>query len=335
MNTKLLKALYMVPSPSGDEKKMRKTIKRWINKNVADATVTTDAAGNLYAQRGQSGTYPCCVAHLDEVHHRRNGLIITEGGGIIAGRNPSNYQPEGIGADDKNGIYVALMLLKEFNVAKVAFFVGEEVGCVGSEQADMSFFDDVRFVLQCDRRGASDFVTSIGGTELCSSEWVEAIGLNTYHYAPHDGCLSDVATLKQRGLEVCCANMSCGYYNPHTAEEVTVVRELENTHELCRHIFATMTDVYPHQYVPYKPPVVELPFKKYQRIHNELDIMATFMEREIASCEDFTEFDLNEFYMMAIPHWPSLQWSDYTTIYEELMGEPWDEPISEEDKYNF
>lgn len=244
----LLKQLYMVASPSNGEKHMRKFICRWIRKNVPDALIECDKVGNIFVRRGESDTYPCQVSHIDEVHDRKNGLILMLGNDLIGGRNRNDYQPEGIGADDKNGIYVCLMLLRKHPVMKCAFFVGEEIGCVGSSACKMDFFDDVRFVLQCDRKGSSDFVTEIGYTELSTEEWQKAIGLDKFGYKTHDGGMTDVMQLKERGLNVCCANMSCGYYNPHTDKEVTVLSELQNTYELCDHIVSTMTDVYPHEY---------------------------------------------------------------------------------------
>lgn len=39
----------------------------------------------------------------------------------------------------------------------------------------MSFFDDVRFVIQPDRKGNSDLITNIGYSGLCSDEFIEAI----------------------------------------------------------------------------------------------------------------------------------------------------------------
>ena len=41
---------------------------------------------------------------------------------------------------------------------KVAFFVSEEIGCVGSRNADMGFFEDARFVIEPDRRGYEDLI---------------------------------------------------------------------------------------------------------------------------------------------------------------------------------
>jgi hypothetical protein len=41
--------------------------------------------------------------------------------------------------------------------------------------------------------------------------------------------------------------MSCGYYNPHTDEEFTVISDLLNALDLVEHIITTCTDVYPHE----------------------------------------------------------------------------------------
>lgn len=348
----LLKNLYMIASPSGDEKKMRKFITKWIRKHVPEAFVEIDVHGNILVTKGVSETYPVQVAHIDEVHERKNGLILMIGNDLIGGRNANNYLPEGIGGDDKNGIYVALKLLQKHDVIKCAFFVGEEVGCVGSSKVDMSFFDDARFVLECDRKGSSDFVTNIGwgyyGTDLSTDEWIEAIGLDKFGYAPHDGGLTDVKTLKTRGLNVCCANMSCGYYNPHTDEEVTVLSELQNTFELCDHIITNLTDVYPHEHVSndygyygycgggYKEPKTYKAgdyvdwyddensyYEDAIAYDNELEVLMANMETKILSYPDILDFNLAEYFRVYRGNYPHLMASDFEDTYFSLVGCTW------------
>ena len=97
---------------------------------------------------------------------------------------------------------------------KVAFFVGEEVGCIGSSKANMDFFKDVRFVIQCDRRGSNDLIASICSTEIASKEFIEATGYEAFGYHLEEGMMTDVLTLKENGLQVSAVNMSCGYYDP-------------------------------------------------------------------------------------------------------------------------
>lgn len=71
---------------------------------------------------------------------------------------------------------------------KCAFFVQEETGCIGSGEADMDFFADCRFVLQCDRKGDSDLVTRISGMDLCSEEFLERVNPENTVTGRHAAC---------------------------------------------------------------------------------------------------------------------------------------------------
>ncbi len=59
--------------------------------------------------------------------------------------------------------------------------------------------------------------------------------------------MTDVETLKEKGLSVSAINLSCGYYNPHTDEEVSVKRDIEKCWKLIQHIIEECTEVYPHE----------------------------------------------------------------------------------------
>ena len=249
-NIELLKKLYSIHSPSGREKKMRKFILNYC-RQIPDTVVTTDHVGNVYVCRGTSQKtdtdpssqkfYPCVVSHIDQVQTvHSHDFVALDNNGVILGWSPSKREQQGLGADDKNGIWIALQCLTMYPTMKAAFFVGEEVGCVGSSQCNMQFFEDCGYVLQCDRRGHADLITEIGGTTLCSQEFVDAITPSAYGYAPTHGAMTDVEELKGRGLGVCCCNMSCGYYHPHTDHELTDINDLSNCFAFVRHIIETL-----------------------------------------------------------------------------------------------
>ena len=245
----LLKQLYEIHSPSGNEKKMRKFLKGWIKDNIPGATFTVDAMGNLYVCKGESETYPCIVSHIDQVQktHSKDFQAV-ETKDIIFGFSIKNVQMEGLGADDKNGIWIALKCLQKYPALKCAFFVLEELGCRGSNKADMSFFNDVRFVLQCDRRDGNDLIWNIGGyTELCSKEFLSAIGYQEFGYKLELGMMTDVEALKNNDLGVSAVNMSCGYHRTHSDEEYTVKSELLNCLKFVEHIIDSCPAVYPHE----------------------------------------------------------------------------------------
>lgn len=160
-----------------------------------------DRHGNIYAVKGKRKSYPCVVAHMDEVHRRKTGTyaahLVAES--MIVGYDHKHRRMTGIGADDKNGIWVCLKCLESFKAMKCAFFVQEENGCIGSRKADMDFFADCRFVIGCDRKGNGDIITRVHGMELCSEEFLETVSPGRYGYHPASGLSTDVHTLKARG----------------------------------------------------------------------------------------------------------------------------------------
>lgn len=245
---KLFKKLAAIYSGSYEEEAIRKYIKRWVRSSVPGVTVEEDMTGNLYFTKGISDTYPCVVAHLDQVQEEYPlDYKVIETQDIIFGYSPSQRKQCGLGADDKCGIWIALKMLKKHDAIKVAFFPGEEIGCVGSSDARMSFFDDVRFVVEPDRRGAFDLITSIRFTEICSEEFVEAIQPKKFGYKETHGMMTDVETLKKKGLNVSCINLSCGYYLPHTEEEFVVKEDMFNALDFVDSIIENCTEVYPHK----------------------------------------------------------------------------------------
>ena len=241
--------LYNISSPSRKEKMMSAYIMAELKK--MGVSCRKDRTGNIYAVKGKAATYPCVVAHIDEVHDNETGSY---GGYIVADEMVVGYDrvhkcQTGIGADDKNGIWICLRMLERFKKMKCVFFVGEEIGCVGSHKVNMEFFRDCRVVIQCDRRGNSDIVTDISGIQLCSEAFIKAIKPEEHGYSESSGMLTDVLTLKRRGLSVSCVNLSCGYYNAHTCNEVTILADLMKCHEFVRHIIRTHTGVSEHKYM--------------------------------------------------------------------------------------
>ena len=177
MNIQLLKRLYSIYSPSGKEQKMVKFLCSYIKQLPGNISVSKDEFGNLYVSKGESESYPCLVSHIDQVSHCKHSkdFKAVETREIIFGYSPKNRRFENLGADDKNGVFICLECLKKYDAMKVVFFREEETGCKGSSEAVMSFFDDVRFVIQPDRKGNSDLITNIGYSELCSEGFIEAI----------------------------------------------------------------------------------------------------------------------------------------------------------------
>lgn len=251
MNFKLLKTLYKINSKSNQEDQIVNFLVTYIKDHYNNVTVKVDDTNNIYVTKGVSDTYPCIVSHTDQVGDYKGKITIFRKDNIIIGIGEHGKQVN-LGADDKNGIWVALELLRTEPILKVALFSGEEIGCVGSRACDMDFFKDARFVIQCDRRNGSDFIHTAGSIELCNKDFPSEALKSKYGFVNTYGLMTDVQTLKKRGLNVACCNISCGYYNPHTTTEYTNVKELINCLQFVREIVQTVEHT-PHTY-KYEPP---------------------------------------------------------------------------------
>lgn len=248
LNYELLKDLYCIHSKSGSEKRIRRFIKKWLKANVPEAVVIQDNIGNLYITKGVAVNYPCLCAHMDQVQDfHPSDFTCVETDEVIFGYSPKMRKQCGLGADDKNGIFLALSALMEYPVLKCAFFIGEEIGCIGSSAADIGFFIDCRFCAQIDRHGSSDMVTEISGP-LCSDGFIKAADCESWGYRESGGMMTDVEALAEAGVSVSCINLSCGYYNPHTDCEFTHKPDLEKCWAFVCHLIEDCTAVYPFEY---------------------------------------------------------------------------------------
>lgn len=304
MNIQLLKKLYNIYSPSGNEHRMIKFLYNYINNLSGDISLSKDNYGNIYVTKGTSDTYPCLVSHIDQVshcHHSKDFKTI-ETKDIIFGYSPSKKRFENIGADDKNGIFICLECLKKFDILKVVFFREEEIGCKGSTSAYMPFFNNVRFVIQPDRKGNSDLISAIGSIGLCTGEFIETVEAWKWGYYETNGMMTDVFTLKKNGLDVCCINVSCGYYNAHTDEEITVKEDLQKCLRFIEHIIKDCTSVFPHRHTTHQ----DYSFYEYE------DIIYEILEQDPSLTPE-------ELYDMLYIHFPHLTLNDYAKICMDYM----------------
>ena len=99
-----LMALYNISSPSGKEGKMAGFIIGELRR--MGIPFRQDRYGNIYAVKGNRESYPCVVAHMDEVHRRKTGSYAAHlvADSMIVGYDRKRKRMAGIGADDKNGI---------------------------------------------------------------------------------------------------------------------------------------------------------------------------------------------------------------------------------------
>ena len=241
---KRLMEVLTVQSVSYNQGRMEKYVKKRINQ--MGLVYETDKYGNIYCTKGDAELYPTMVSHMDTVHKINPNYEIHRSGNNIFAIDRSTMERLGVGGDDKVGVYITLELLEYFDNFKAVFFKDEEVGCVGSSKADFTFFNDSSIVLQCDRKGFSDFVMSISGIKMYDADFENDVAhiLKRNKRMQVYGGMTDVMEIAENN-PVACANMSCGYYDPHSDNEYVKISEVEQTKDMCIDIFeATMHQRY-------------------------------------------------------------------------------------------
>ena len=224
-----------IQTASYDTIRMERFIRRRIN--ALELETQTDSYGNIYVTKGKADLYPTMVCHIDTVHEVNTNVQVFKTKDKMFAMDMHNMEQYGIGGDDKVGIYITLQLLEKFKNFKAVFFKDEEVGCQGSSIANFEFFNDSTIVLQCDRKGNTDIVNNIGGYSMYDETLNKDITAILQHYGRVEvtGGMTDVQEIA-RNNSVQVANMSCGYYNPHSEQEYIDINDVYETTNLCYQI---------------------------------------------------------------------------------------------------
>lgn len=186
--------------------------------------------GFLYAE----GTVPVLlVAHLDTVHQEKPSIICRSEDGRYM------MSPQGIGGDDRCGVYMILQILNEVR-CHVLFCEDEETGGRGARAfAGSGITVDVNYIVEMDRRGNNDAVfydcdNPKFADFVCAFGFKEAMG-----------SFSDISVVAPY-LKTAAVNISAGYYNEHRLHEVIDSFALQNNIERITRMVQTQTEKFPY-----------------------------------------------------------------------------------------
>lgn len=243
----LLKELYLKRSYSGNEEVIRQVITSFLDKlKIPYVNFNGNILGFNYPGA------PLFSAHMDMVNTERYKLAPneTEVGNdyvftidsktnIRLYRDRDKKHQTSLGADDKNGVWAILTMLKMKKKINFAFCHSEEVGAIGSKQIvqdeeSAKFIESCRYCIVIDRRNAGDIIGYSNkycmGLDDRLAHFSKEQGFN---FVPERGSMSDADQFSQL---VECVNLSCGYYEAHTSNEYTNLNELWNTLLFCLQI---------------------------------------------------------------------------------------------------
>lgn len=215
------------------------TIKQFIKDNVEGYVWSEDARGNMYGVHPDSDCKCCIAAHLDQVEAGDIASVI-ELDGYLFGED-ANGHPANLGADDKNGVWVAMQAAKHPRHPKLAFFVDEETGRNGSKECDPEFFIDVACTLVVDRKGDREIIYEGRNRQYGTLLHVLFKAVNQdWQYETGISCDADSIR------KYCdCINISCGCYKCHTRQEYTCIEELERSLKAVNNFLDSKYDMLP------------------------------------------------------------------------------------------
>lgn len=158
------------------------------------------------------------VAHMDTVHLTIPYQIFFDPFQKVL------WSPQGIGGDDRCGVFMILKLLEKYK-PYVLFTEDEEKGGVGAVKAvNQILKPDVKFIIEIDRRGSDDCVFYDCDNHKFQ-DYIESFGFETAI-----GTFSDICTLSDE-WDIASVNLSSGYYNEHTKGEYINLKDMEKTLE--------------------------------------------------------------------------------------------------------
>lgn len=193
--------------------------------------------GFVYAQ----GSFPVLlVAHLDTVHSKLPNMILYD-----KDQNTVS-SPNGIGGDDRCGVYMIFEIIKKFNCS-VLFCEDEEDGGIGVNKfvkTDLAMALDFNYIIEFDRANANDAVFY-----SCDNYEFEKFITRDFYKTSY-GTYSDICDIAP-AIGCAAVNLSCGYYKAHTKDEYVVLSDMENSIKAACDILARTTQNDKFEYVEY------------------------------------------------------------------------------------
>lgn len=245
IDVKELYEVMQVPSCSKYEFRMAAYIILWARKNGVDYKF--DKKGNVYLTKGKLDAgefYPCVTSHMDTVQDKAKPFALAGAELPLRTRKVKStttdevrheiyVDGQGIGADDKLGVYISLQIVKNIDKCKAVFFVEEEIGMLGSKELEKEFFDDVAYVIGWDSPDILRAAWKCSGTQLFTADFYKKYlkpVVSKWGYTDkcfHSEPFTDVVQIREK-TGVMCMNFGNGGYQAHSATEYLVIEHVDS-----------------------------------------------------------------------------------------------------------
>jgi hypothetical protein len=229
------------------------------------------------------------VAHLDTVHKTLPSIICYSKNGDYM------MSPQGIGGDDRCGVYIILTLLAKLPFKPyVLFTMDEEIGGKGAS----AFVDymmshdipDLKYIVEYDRKDNDDCVFYGCGNQ----DFIDFV--ESFDFKEAYGTFSDISIIAPE-FSVAAVNLSSGYYNPHTEHEYVSFSDMHRVIE--RSVKMLCADCEPFVYI-----TKSVTYYNHQTYGcwGEYDVSATFVPEATVWIRDSVTCDwrANKFKEIAV-----------------------------------
>ena len=172
------------------------------------------------------------VAHMDTVFYNQpTDIYYDQRKGIM-------WSPDGLGADDRAGIFAILQIVADGYRPSIILTTDEEKGGLGAQKLAKKAcpIEFLHYMIQLDRKGSNDCVFY----ECNNGQFIKYV--EQFGFAEAAGSFSDISFLMP-AWKICGVNLSIGYRDEHTIAETLNVHWMFQTIEKVKQMLDDVKNV--------------------------------------------------------------------------------------------
>lgn len=180
------------------------------------------------------------VAHVDTVFKERPEDVFYDRVKNVL------WSPQGLGADDRAGVFAIINIVKSGLRPHIIFTTGEEMGGLGAQvltYREPKPFAEMKYIIQLDRRGKDDCIFY----ECDNVKFIEYI--KSFGFHEEYGSFSDISELCPT-WRIAGVNLSIGYENEHSLIEILYIDYFLSTVEKVKKMLKDVNNINSFEYIP-------------------------------------------------------------------------------------
>ena len=212
---------------------LKKVLSHFLKKHYSKVIETKDY---IYTE----GEIPVAlVAHMDTVFKFPPQEIFFDE------RHNVMWSPQGLGADDRAGVFAIIQIIRSGLRPHVIFTTDEEKGAIGAMKlAKLDCpFSNLKYLIQLDRRGSNDCVFY----DCDNKEFIDYI--ENFGFIFNYGSFTDISELCP-AWGVAGVNLSVGYRDEHSELEILFVGQLLDTIDKVKKMLNQVKNAPIFKYIP-------------------------------------------------------------------------------------